>query len=294
MNCGQKETNMKRQKSFDEKKPSVYLVPTPIGNRQEMSPRALEILKEVDMIACEDTRNTGQLLKYFGIKKPLISHHEHNQEESIQKILDYLSQGKTIGIVSDAGYPLISDPGAALVRVCIENDFPVISISGANAALNALVASGLDPKHYLFYGFLETKSSKRKEQLKELDSFPYTLIFYEAPHRIDSMLKDLLEIFGDRKICLARELTKLYEEYLRGTISEILPVVSSLKGEMVVVVEGAKTIKKEVSLEEAAQLVYHEIDKGLSTKQSVQQIAQKLGISKNELYQYVVKMKRVG
>lgn len=293
MNCGQKEINMKRQKSFDKKKPSLYLIPTPIGNRQEMSPRALEILKEVDMIACEDTRNTGQLLKYFDIKKPLLSHHEHNQEESIHKILGYLSQGKTIAIVSDAGYPLISDPGSALVRVCIENEFPVISISGANAALNALVASGLDSKHYLFYGFLENKSAKRKEQLKELASFPYTLIFYEAPHRIESMLKDLLDVFGDRKICLARELTKLYEEYLRGTIREILPELSSLKGEMVVVVEGAKIEKKEVGLEEAAQLVYRAIDQGISTKQAIQQTAKELGISKNELYQYVVKMKSV-
>ena len=176
---------MNRQKSFqNEQGAALYLVPTPIGNRNEISKRVLDTLNLVDVIACEDTRNSGQLLKTLDIHKPLIAHHEYNTQQSIPGILKLLDQGKKIAIISDAGYPLISDPGSGLVQAVIEQDIPVISLSGPNAALNALVASGLSTQHYLYYGFLDAKSTKRKKELFALKDFPYTMIFYEAPHRI--------------------------------------------------------------------------------------------------------------
>lgn len=278
---------MNRQKSFEnEEGAALYLVPTPIGNLSEMTPRALEALKQADLIACEDTRNSGMLLKRLDIKKPLISHHEFNQETSIPRILDALKEGKKIALISDAGYPVISDPGSRLVEKVIEEDIPVISLSGANAALNALVASGLYCGHYLFYGFLDAKSSKRKVQLESLKSFPYTMLFYEAPHRIEDTLKDMLEVLGDRKICLARELTKLYEEYLRGNISEVLEVCNTLKGEMVVVVEGAP--KEEASEDDAIKQVLELESQGMKRKAACKQVAKQTGLSANELYQQLL------
>ena len=185
---------MRRQKSFQNNQPTLYLVPTPIGNLQEMTPRALEILNQVDAIAAEDTRNTHKLCQAYGIQKPLLSHHEHNQGVSIPQILARLEGGEDIAVVSDAGYPLVSDPGQRLVKEAIENNFNVVSLSGANAATNALVASGLSTEHYLFYGFLDNKSGRRKKQLEGLKDFPYTMIFYEAPHRSEDMLQQCLDV----------------------------------------------------------------------------------------------------
>ena len=247
---------MRRQKSFQNKQPTLYLVPTPIGNLQEMTPRALQILNQVDAIAAEDTRNTHKLCQAYGIQKPLLSHHEHN-----------------------------SDPGQRLVKEAIENNFNVVSLSGANAATNALVASGLSTEHYLFYGFLDHKSSRRKKQLEELKDFPYTMIFYEAPHRIEDMLQDCLDILGNRNIVLARELTKIYEEYLRGSIQEVLEIASSLKGEMVVLIEGKKSETKSFDLEEALKQVQALVEEGVKTKEAIKQVAQKMNGSKNELYE---------
>lgn len=275
---------MKITKSFDEAKPTLYLVPTPIGNLQEITQRAMDVLKDVDVIAAEDTRNTKKLLMAYGIQKPLISHHEHNQSTSIPVILDYLKDGKSVAVVSDAGYPLVSDPGANLVREVINNDFAVVSLSGANAAMNALVASGLSCVHYLFYGFLENKSSKRKKQLEELKEFPYTLIFYEAPHRIESMLQDVLEVLGDRNMCLARELTKFHEEYIRGTVSEVIQVAKDKKGEMVVIIEGKSIEEKSFDMDTAIKKVDEYIKQGLKTKEAIKKAATELGCSKNELY----------
>lgn len=277
---------MHRKKSFETSEPKLYLVPTPIGNLQEMTPRALEVLKEADVIAAEDTRNSGKLLMAYGIKKPLISHHEHNQNTSIAQILEELENGKTVAVVSDAGYPLISDPGQSLVKAVIEKDIPVISVSGANAATNALVASGLSCRHYLFYGFLDAKSSKRKKELEDLKSFPYTMIFYEAPHRIEAMLKDVVEVLGDRNICLARELTKVHEEYIRGTVSEVISVADTLKGEMVVVVEGNTESEKNYTLDDGIQKVDEYIKAGMKTKAAIAQAAKDFDLSKNELYEY--------
>jgi 16S rRNA (cytidine1402-2'-O)-methyltransferase len=283
---------MHRKKSFETSEPKLYLVPTPIGNLQEMTPRALEVLKEADVIAAEDTRNSGKLLMAYGIKKPLISHHEHNQNTSISQILNELESGKTVAVVSDAGYPLISDPGQSLVKAVIEKDIPVISVSGANAATNALVASGLSCRHYLFCGFLDAKSSKRKKELEELKSFPFTVIFHEAPHRIEAMLKDVVEVLGDRNICLARELTKVHEEYIRGTVSEVISIADTLKGEMVVVVEGNTEPEKNYTLDDGIQKVDEYIKAGMKTKAAIAQAAKELDLSKNELYEYYHKQGR--
>ncbi|MDD7282229.1 MAG: 16S rRNA (cytidine(1402)-2'-O)-methyltransferase [Erysipelotrichaceae bacterium] len=274
---------MNRQKSFETQQATLYLVPTPIGNLSEMTKRALETLENVDIIACEDTRNTSKLLMAYNIKKPLISHHEHNQKESIPRILHELNEGKSVAVVSDAGYPLVSDPGQKLVCDVIEQGNPVVSLSGCNAAMNALVASGLSTQHYLFYGFLDSKSSKRKKQLNELKTFPYTIIFYEAPHRISSCLEDILEVFGNRNMCLARELTKLHEEFIRGTVEEVLSICDSLKGEMVLVIEG-NTLKEEVDMNDAIDKVNEYVQEGYKTKQAIQLVAKELNIKKNELY----------
>jgi 16S rRNA (cytidine1402-2'-O)-methyltransferase len=282
---------MNRQKSFETKQPSVYLVPTPIGNLSEISERIRQVLEEADVIACEDTRNTGKLLNLMGMHKPLISHHEHNQSQSIPKIMELLQEGKSVAVCSDAGYPLLSDPGAGLVYECIQKEIPVISMSGPNAALNALVASGLDCRHYLFYGFLDAKSSARKKQLSTLKNLEFTLIFYEAPHRIEAMLKDGLEVLGDRNMCLARELTKVHEEYLRGSVSEILQVCSSLKGEMVVVIEGASKQVQSMSLSEAYSLVQEKIQAGEKMKSACKAVAAQYDLSKNELYAYCIEQK---
>ncbi len=274
-----------RQKSFqNEDGPALYLVPTPIGNLQEVSPRMLDILTKADVIACEDTRNSGILLKNLNIKKPLITHHEFNQEASIPGILNLLEEGRKVAVISDAGYPLISDPGNRLVRAVIEQDYPVISISGPNAALDALVASGLETSRYLFYGFLDAKSAKRKKQLASLKDLPFTLIFYEAPHRIEETLADLLEVFGDRKMCLARELTKRYEEYLRGTVSEILPEAGLLKGEMVIVIEGAGKEDLQISMEKALEMMKERIDQGMKARAAAKKVSEISRISRNELY----------
>ena len=179
----------------------------------------------------------------------MISHHEHNQQVSIPKIIERLENGENVAVVSDAGYPLVSDPGQKLVQETISHGFNVVSVSGANAAMNALVASGLSCYHYLFYGFLDNKSSKRKKQLEEIKTIPYTTIFYEAPHRIEDTLQDMLEVLGNRQMCLARELTKVHEEYIRGTIEEVLEVAATCKGEMVIVMDGLRKWMNILNLE---------------------------------------------
>ena len=230
---------MKRQKSFDNDRPTCYLVATPIGNLNEMTPRAIEILKSVDFIAAEDTRNTLKLLTHFQIETRMISHHEHNESQSTNGIMQLLEQGKNVALVSDAGYPLISDPGEQLVKRIVDAGYNVVPISGSSAVLDALVASGLSPQPFVFYGFLPVSDKESRAQLNQLKAYPYTLVFYEAPHRIQKTIRRMQEVFGDRNACIARELTKRYEEFLRGTLSE-LAEVEDLKGEIVLVVEGNK------------------------------------------------------
>lgn len=276
---------MKRQKSFDEIQPTVYLVATPIGNLDEFTPRAIEILQSVDVIAAEDTRNTMKLLTHFNIHTRLIAHHQHNEQASSKGLVQLLEEGKSIAIVSDAGYPLISDPGQTIVDDAINAGYPVVPISGANAMLNALVASGISAQPFMFYGFLKTQEKERTKELLQLRDYPYTLIFYEAPHRIKKMLESLFQVFKDRKITLARELTKRHEEFIRGNISEILPICDSLKGEMVIVVEGNQSNERDViSTIPIQEQIQQHINEGLSSKEAIKRVAKTNGLSKNDLY----------
>ena len=277
---------MYRQSSFKNDKASLYLVPTPIGNLGEMTIRSIEVLKSVNYIACEDTRNTIKLLNHFDIKAKLISHHEHNLHVAIPKILHLLEEGKNIAIVSDAGYPAISDPGYELVKAVIDASYNVVPISGCNAALDALVVSGIAPQPFMFYGFLSHENKNKKKELEELKNQMMTIVFYEAPHRIKKTLTVMLEILGDRHIALCRELTKKHEEIIRGTISEVLEICDDLKGEMVIVVEGAKEIVEEEVFEQSIkEHVQSFVDKGMSAKDAIKEVAKIRKLKKNHVYE---------
>lgn len=277
---------MNRQKSFENNKPTLYLVATPIGNLNEMTYRAVDILSNVDYIAAEDTRNTIKLLNHFNITTKLISHHEHNLSVSIPKIISLLKEGSNVALVSDAGYPAISDPGYELVKEVIENEFNVVPISGANACLNALVTSGICPQPFMFYGFLDHADKKKKKELEKLKKYEETFVLYEAPHRIKKTLQLMNDILGDRQIALAREITKKHEEIIRGSISEVLEIVDELKGEMVIVVEGNHHVEEEVVYDISIEDHVNEyIEKGMSTKDAIKEVAKIRNLSKNEVYQ---------
>jgi len=275
---------LKRQKSFINNKPTLYIVATPIGNMHEFTPRAVDILKNVDVIAAEDTRTSAPLLRKFEINTRLIAHHNFNENESSKGIVDMLKTGKNIAIISDAGYPLISDPGYALVKECVDNDINVVPISGPSAGINAIVASGLVAQPYIFYGFLSSNQNEARRELEKLQEYPMTMIFYVSPHKVTKTLEIVMEVLGDRKACLARELTKKFEEFNRGYLSEILPVTSELKGEMVLVVEGYEDNEPAMTIYEINMEVINCIDNGLSAKEAIKKIAKKYNISKNELY----------
>ncbi|MEI3325377.1 MAG: 16S rRNA (cytidine(1402)-2'-O)-methyltransferase [Thomasclavelia sp.] len=276
---------MNRQKSFENNHPCLYLVATPIGNLEEITYRAIRILKEVDYIGAEDTRNTVKLLNYYNIKTKLISHHEHNIIHSIPKIINLLLEGNNIALVSDAGYPAISDPGFELVKEAIANEINVIPISGANACLDALVVSGIVPQPFIFYGFLDHQDKKKKKELENLKKYQETLVLYESPHRIAKTLKLMLEIFGNREIALCREITKKYEEIIRGKISEVLNIIDELKGEMVIVVSGNVNVIEEHIFEQTiVEHVNEYVAKGMSVKDSIKEVAKLRNIKKNEVY----------
>ena len=279
---------MKRQKSFENEKPTLFLVPTPIGNLSEMTPRAIDVLNSVDVIACEDTRTSGQLLKHFDIHKRLVAYQNFNEESSADGLINLLSKGQNVALITDAGYPLMSDPGQRVVRKATEQGYNVVPISGCNAMLNALVASGLIVQPFVFVGFLPPSSSLCKKKLQEYVNYPMTLVFYEAPHRIEKMLKACLEVLGDRECSLARELTKVHEEFLRGTISEILEEVDSLKGEMVICIAGnSDESKKDIDAGFILDTVREAIARGMSTSDAVKETAKKLNIPKNKVYELV-------
>lgn len=275
-----------RTLNFESDRPLLYLVATPIGNLQEVSPRTIEVLSSVDLVACEDTRVTGKLLSLLGIKKELISLREHNEVSVSRDLVKKIKDGTKVAYVSDAGYPCISDPGSKFVKICLENEINVAPISGPNAALNALVASGLCEDHFYFHGFLNAKESVRLEELRELAYKKETLIFYEAPHRIKRTLEALYEIFGDRKACLARELTKKHEEFIRcglKTMSEIDP--DTLKGEMVIVVEGSSgEVKPVINNNDIVNMVKSMVDSGMSTKDAIKKVSEITKINKNTVY----------
>ena len=278
---------MNRQKSFENQKPTLFVVATPIGNLNEMTYRAIQVLKDVDYIAAEDTRNTVKLLNHFDISTKLVSHHEHNLMTAIPKIVHDLKNGLNIALVSDAGYPAISDPGYELVKEVIKEGMNVVPISGANACLNALVVSGIAPQPFLFYGFLDRNDKNKKKELEKLKTYQETIVFYEAPHRIKKTLKLMYDILGNRSIALCRELTKKHEEINRGTIEEILSVIDDMKGEMVIVVEGSHEEFQDQSPVFDQSIVEHVeeyIASGLSTKDAVKEVAKVRKLSKNIVY----------
>lgn len=280
------EKKMYRQKSFENDRATIYLVPTPIGNLSEMSERALNILKSVHYIAAEDTRNTVKLCNHFNIQAKLISHHEHNLQVAIPKIMGLLEAGENVAIVSDAGYPAISDPGYEVVKEAIRQNYNVVPISGCNACLDALVVSGIAPQPFMFYGFLSHDNKTKKKELESLKNQTVTIVFYEAPHRIKKTLTIMLDILGDRQMALCRELTKKHEEIIRGSISEILEIVDELKGEMVIVMEGAKeVVEEEVFDTSIKEHVQEFVDKGMSAKDAIKEVAKIRKINKNKVYE---------
>ena len=284
---------MNRQKSFENDRATLYLVPTPIGNLSEMSPRAIEVLNSVDVIACEDTRTSGTLLKHFDIHARLIACHNFNEQSSVKGIIALMEEGKNVALISDAGYPLINDPGQRVVSEVSEMGFNVVPVSGPSAFLNALVASGLIAQPFLFVGFLPQGNGERKKKLMEYRDYPMTIIFYEAPHRIDRMLETCLEVLGDRKCTLARELTKKHEEFIRGTISEVLSIVDDIRGEMVILIEGKQTSDDDsLQEEDILTMVNTYINEGMSTKDAIKATVKATGLSKNEVYNLVVSQKQ--
>lgn len=284
-----KENKMKRSLSFQDDKPLLYLVATPIGNLKEFSPRAIETLQNADIIACEDTRNTAKLLSFFKIDKKLISLREHNEVSASLEVVRLLRGGVRVAYVSDAGFPAISDPGEILVQKCLESDINVSVIGGSNALLVALVASGLSTEHFYFHGFLKAKKNEREKELTKLKDKDETLIFYESPHRIIETLKSMLELFGDRKAVIARELTKMHEEYIRANLSVLIDIDgNSLKGEMVIVVEGNPYLEREITDEEILT-EYKETDSKLTTKDRIDLVTRILNIKRNRVYNVVIK-----
>ena len=262
----------------------VYLIPTPIGNLDDITIRAIEVLKKVDVIFCEDTRVTSLLLKHLNLKKKLHSSHKFNEEKNESKFLSYLKDKKCVGIVSDRGTPIISDPGYFLAQTAIKNGYAVVGLPGPTAFVPALIMSGLDPQPFYFYGFLHNKDSKRKEEIKRLKNLPHTIIFYEAPHRISKTLQQMYEILGDRHICIAREISKKFETVYRGTISEILTYTQDMKGEIVLLVEGNKNPDDNMTIGIIEHVNLY-IKEGLSTMESIKKVSKDRGMNKNEVYQ---------
>ena len=270
---------------------TLYLVPSPIGNLNEISPRIKETLLSVDFIACEDTRNTQKLLSLIGISKACISCHEHNEQKESEIIVKKILNGQDCAYLSDAGFPCISDPGFLLVKECIKSNINIIPLSGPNAALLALIASGLDTDHFLFYGFLNPKISKKEAEIEKLSSFPYTIILYESPHRINETIISLYKVLGNRKLVIARELTKKFEEFIRSDLKTLSSSNQEYKGELVLVLEGYKEIEKgNVSLDKS---VLEKAKKLESLNYSKKEIASILStlyeLNKNQIYKELIK-----
>lgn len=270
------------QKSFNDT-PSLYLIPTPIGNLDDITVRSLNTLKTVDVILCEDTRDTGLLLSHYDIKKKLVSCHEYNEDKIIDKVVSMLKDGLNIGLVTDQGTPIISDPGYIVSRGVIEAGFNVISLPGATAFVPALTSSGIEPSPFLFYGFLNSKSSKQKTELKSLKDLKYTIIFYESVHRMKETLSNMLEVLGDRNIVVCRELSKIHEEIVRDNISNIIPLVDTMKGEFVIVVEGNKK-KVDFSELDVVEHVKMYVEDGMKEMDAIKQVAKERGVAKSIIY----------
>lgn len=263
--------------------PTLYLIPTPIGNLDDITLRAIKILKEVEVIFSEDTRVTSLLLNHLNIKKKLISSHEYNEHHNEEKLLDYLKNGYSVGVVSDRGTPVISDPGYFLAETAIKNNYNVVSLPGATALIPALTSSGIEPMPFLYYGFLNSKDNKRKKELENLKNNKYTMIFYEAPHRISKTLEDMLEIFGNRQISISREITKKFEEIYRGTIKEVIEETKDIKGEIVIVVSGNK---EEIAFDDISIIehVNMYIKNGMNSKEAIKKTAEDRNMKKSDIY----------
>ena len=270
------------QKSYDDT-PSLYLIPTPIGNLDDITIRSLNILKLVDIVLCEDTRETGKLLSFYNIKKKLVSCHEFNEEKICNFVVDKLNEGLNLGLVTDQGSPIISDPGYVVVKEVINRGFNVIGLPGATAFVPALISSGINPSPFLFYGFLNSKSSKQKKELKQLKDYPYTMIFYESVHRIKDTISNMLEVFGDRDAAISREISKIHEEVLRGNLSQLLQAIDCLKGEFVLVVSGnnMQVDYSDLSIFEHVNIY---VEDGMTEKDAIKLVAKERNVAKSIVY----------
>ncbi|WP_182201629.1 16S rRNA (cytidine(1402)-2'-O)-methyltransferase [Paraliobacillus salinarum] len=285
---------MNVQKSFDPDNPygTLYIVPTPIGNLEDITFRALNILREVDFIAAEDTRNTKKLLNHFDINQSLVSYHEHSNEQREQMLIEAMLDGKDVALVSDAGMPAVSDPGNPVIESAIKASIPVVVLPGANAGLCALVASGLSTKHFYFYGFLPRKNKDRKEAIERLSKLTDTILLYESPYRVKETLLEMKADFGNRSVVIGRELTKRFEEYVRGTLEEVCEWVETgtIKGEFCIVVEGAthEIEERELWWQDLSIPLHveHYIEQeGISSKEAIKKVAKDRKLQKREVYQ---------
>ena len=265
-------------------KNTLFLVPTPIGNLEDITLRALNTLKMVDIILCEDTRETGKILKKYEIKKKLLSCHEYNEDKMKETVVELLEKGNTLALVTDQGTPIISDPGYKVVEFLTQSGYNIVSLPGPTAFVPALTISALPPQPFLFYGFLNAKEGKQKQELEAVKQYPFTLIFYEAPHRLNKTLQNMLEILGNRRIAIVRELTKKYEEVKRVTIKDFLDQNQELKGEIVLVVEGNNDSKayQNLSIKEHVELYLFD---GLTKNEAMKKVAKERGIAKSIVYQ---------
>lgn len=282
---------MQRQKSFEKDNAKLYLVATPIGNLEDITLRAINTLKKVEYIYCEDTRDSMKLLNHYDIHTKLKSVHLFNEYDVASEIIDHIKNNESVAIISDAGLPIISDPGSIVATLAIKENIDIVVIPGASAGITALIASGIQAHPYYFIGFLNAKSGKRRQELKELSNRTETIVFYESPHRIVDTIDMLCELYPNRQVVIARELTKIHEEYLRGTPLELKEIVDTIKGEMVIILEGNKNPTSNASLELNSKTTLEHykyyIGQGLTDKEAMKQVAIDRGVSKNEIYQQI-------
>ena len=273
------------QKSYDGNA-SLYLIPTPIGNMDDITLRSIKTLEMVDFLLTEDTRITGVLLQHLNIKKRMYVNNDHNEEKNFNLVVNALSEGKNVGLVSDRGTPVISDPGYNIAKKVIEKGYNVVGLPGATALIPALITSGIEPLPFLFYGFLNSKDSKLRKELEEIKKYKYTIIFYEAPHRINKTLENMRNILGDRKISISREISKRYEEIYRGNITDVMLELQEPKGEFVIVIEGNKEedVYDDLSIEKQVEL--YESD-GMSKMEAIKKVAKLRKVPKSEIYNLI-------
>lgn len=273
------------QKSYDGNA-SLYLIPTPIGNMDDITLRSIKTLKMVDFLLTEDTRITGVLLQHLNIKKRMYVNNDHNEEKNFNLVVNALSEGKNVGLVSDRGTPVISDPGYNIAKKVIEKGYNVVGLPGATALIPALITSGIEPLPFLFYGFLNSKDSKLRKELEEIKKYKHTIIFYEAPHRINKTLENMKNILGDRKISISREISKRYEEIYRGNITDVMLELQEPKGEFVIVIEGNKEedVYDDLSIEKQVEL--YESD-GMSKMEAIKKVAKLRKVPKSEIYNLI-------